>query len=67
MEQDTMLFTNVEVIHAAENRLQMHYFKNFPKLRTLNLQCNGITKLEKIEIMYNFHYLQVIYLKISST
>jgi len=62
-----MLFTNVEVIHAAENRLQMHYFKNFPKLRTLNLQCNGITKLEKIEIMYNFHYLQVIYLKISST
>ncbi|OUM69295.1 hypothetical protein PIROE2DRAFT_2797 [Piromyces sp. E2] len=60
MEQDTMLFTNVEVIHAAENRLQMHYFKNFPKLRTLNLQCNGITRLEKIEIIYNFHYLQYL-------
>jgi len=54
-----MLFTNVEVIHAAENKLQMHYFKNFPKLRTLNLQCNGIKRLESIEIIYNFHYLQV--------
>ncbi|ORX42472.1 L domain-like protein [Piromyces finnis] len=60
MEQDTVLFTNVEVIHAAENKLQMHYFKNFPKLKTLNLQCNGITRLESIEIIYNFHNLQYL-------
>ena len=63
VEEDLCHFERLQMLDVSENSMQLDMFLPLPRLRSLNLACNGISTIEP---SFGFHALQNLDLSYNS-